>query len=47
MSRMGRGDLLARVAAALVALLALLLALALAACVAGTLWRWLRWAWCL
>lgn len=45
MSRMGRGDLLARVVAALVSLLALLLALALAACVAGTLWRWLRWAW--
>ena len=47
MSRTGRGDLLARVVAALVSLLALLLALALAACVAGTLWRWLRWAWCL
>ena len=45
MSRMGRGDLLARVVAALVSLLALLLALALAACVAGTLWRWLCWAW--
>lgn len=46
MSRMGRGDLLARAVAALVSLLALLLlALALAACVAGTLWRWLRWAW--
>lgn len=45
MSRKGRGDLLARAVAALVALLALLLALALAACVSGTLWRWLRWAW--
>ena len=45
MSRMGRGDLLARAVAALASLLALLLALALAACVAGTLWRWLCWAW--
>ena len=45
MSRMGHGGWLARAVAALVALLALLLALALAVCVAGTLWRWLRWAW--
>lgn len=45
MSRMGRGDWLARAVAALVALLSALLMVMLAGCVAGTLWRWLCWAW--